>query len=214
MKITILAAGNVGSSLGEVFGALGHSITFGVRTPGDDKYSTFKGKVKNLKGLSSFKESVKDAEVVIVTTPWLATEEVVKACGDLTGKILIDATNPISLGAEELKKGLLLGFETSAAEEVAKWSPGAKVVKCFNTTGWQNMINSGGYTEKPSMFYCGDDTDAKSKVKELIEGIGFDPIDCGDLQKARLLEPTAMLWINLAYAVGLGPNIALKLMKR
>jgi len=76
------------------------------------------------------------------------------------------------------------------------------------------MANPAFGSEKPVMFYCGDDKDAKSKVKPLIDELGFEAVDAGPLAQARTLEPFALLWISLAYANGLGREIAFKLMRR
>ena len=123
---------------------------------------------------------------------------------------MIDATNPLRPDLS----GLVLGHNTSAGEEVARWAEGAKVVKAFNTTGAQNMANPKFGGQRASMFICGDDAAAKKAVATLAEALGFEPVDAGPLAQARLLEPLAMFWISMAYAHGHGPNIAFKLLRR
>jgi hypothetical protein len=91
---------------------------------------------------------------------------------------------------------------------VARWAPGARVVKAFNTTGAGNMADPRFGNEHATMFMCGDDAAAKRTVGTLAEALGFEAVDAGPLRQARLLEPLAMLWISLAYAAGHGPNIA------
>ena len=87
-------------------------------------------------------------------------------------------------------------------------------MKVFNTTGANNMGNP-RYPEGPAtMLYCGDDASAKEAARRLAADLGFDPVDAGPLQQARLLEAFAMLWISLAYAQGLGREIAFRLMRR
>src|SRR5262249_48773928 len=95
--------------------------------------------------------------------------------------------------------------------EVARWAPGARVVKAFNTIGAQHMTDPRVGGERASMFLCGDDADARRIVAQLAETLGFEPVDAGPLRQARLLEPLALLWISLAYAHGQGPDIAFKL---
>ncbi|NIM50921.1 MAG: NAD(P)-binding domain-containing protein [Gemmatimonadales bacterium] len=102
----------------------------------------------------------------------------------------------------------------AAAEEIAGWAKGARVVKAFNTLGAQNFLNPRFGGQVANMFICGDDVAAKSTVGKLVEELGFDLVDAGPLTSARLLEPLAMLWIRLAYAEGLGPEIAFKLLRR
>jgi predicted dinucleotide-binding enzyme len=64
------------------------------------------------------------------------------------------------------------------------------------------------------MFVAADDPEAKRTVSQLSNELGFETIDAGPLRQARLLEPLAMLWISLAYAQGLGPNFAFRLVRR
>ena len=93
-------------------------------------------------------------------------------------------------------------------------APGSYVVKAFNSIYWENLARPLIGREAATCFYCGDEADAKAKVKELILDIGFDPVDAGPLTAARLLEPLALLWIQLASEQGLGNNIAIKLIGR
>ncbi len=141
---------------------------------------------------------------------WGAAQGAVQAAGSLTGKILIDATNPLKPDLS----GLALGHTISAGEEVARRPSGAKVVKAFNTIGAQHMANPVFGSQRASMFIAGDDASAKRTVADLAEALGFDPVDVGPLTQARLLEPLAMLWISLAYAFGHGTNIGFKLLRR
>lgn len=76
------------------------------------------------------------------------------------------------------------------------------------------MANPNYGADKAVMFVAGDDAAAKSVVLKLSNELGFETIDAGRLRSARLLEPLAMLWISLAYAQGLGPNFAFKMIRR
>jgi predicted dinucleotide-binding enzyme len=111
-------------------------------------------------------------------------------------------------------QGLALGHTTSAAEAIAQWAQGARVVKAFNSTGANNMLDPNYGGQAASMLICGDDAAAKKVVLDLASELGFDAIDAGALSTARDLEPLAMLWIRLAYVQGLGRNIAFKLLRR
>ena len=142
------------------------------------------------------------------------TERVIGQLGDLSGKILIDATNPIVIGADELSRGLLIGHSTSAGEEVAKWARGARVVKAFNTTGTGNMLNPNYGSRRAITFVAGDDAEAKSVACQLTHELGLEPIDAGGLQMARLLEPLGLLWIKMAYGQGWGPDFTFDVVKR
>jgi 8-hydroxy-5-deazaflavin:NADPH oxidoreductase len=103
---------------------------------------------------------------------------------------------------------------TSAAEQVAGWATGAKVVKAFNTIGAPNFGNAQFGSQKAEGCYCADDTSAKATVRELVAAAGFDPVDVGPLRNARLPEPLAMLWVDLAVNQRQGINHACKLLRR
>jgi len=152
----------------------------------------------------------RDNEVLLLSTPWPAAREVLASLGDFTGKTLIDLTNALQPNLQ----GLELANTTSAGEKVAAWAAGAKVVKAFNTVGFNIMENPAFGSDKAVMFYCGDDPGAKETVRQLTEELGFDAVEAGPLKQARVLEPFALLWISLAYGCGYGREIAFKLLKR
>ncbi|NWF84564.1 MAG: NADPH-dependent F420 reductase [Bryobacteraceae bacterium] len=196
MKIGILGAGNVGATLGRKWAASGHDVRMGVRSPGD--------------GEVSMGEAFNHGEVLLLATPWGPAEGFLKGLGDFGGKILIDATNPI---APDLS-GLTHGTTTSGAEQVAAWARGSRVVKCFNTVGFNVMENTSFAEGKPSMLYCGDGAEAKHVAGQLAAECGFEPLDAGPLMQARWLEPLAMLWITMAIKHGYGREMAFRLMRR
>jgi predicted dinucleotide-binding enzyme len=208
MRIGIIGAGSVGGALGRGWVRAGHEVTFGVRDTSEPKVQ----KLVEETGarVASVADAASGAEVVVLATPWGATQDAVKSAGGLAGKVVLDCTNPLAPNLS----GLTHGFDTSAAEQVASWAPQARVVKIFNTTGANNMANPDYHGVAATMFYCGNDADAKATAGKLAADLGFDPVDAGNLEQARLLEPLALLWIRLAYAQGLGREIAFKLMKR
>jgi NADPH-dependent F420 reductase len=208
MKIAIIGTGQVGAALGGRWARNGHEIIFGSRDPqGEKALSVARSGSGNARVVSN-KDAMAAGEVVVLAVPWPATRETLAQAGSLAGKILIDAVNP--LGAE----GLAVSGNTSAAEQIASWAPGARVVKAFNSTGSGNMANADYGGAKPSLFLCGDDAEAKKVVAGLAAELGFEPIDSGPLWMARALEPLALLWVRLAYSEGLGPNVAFRLMRR
>jgi 8-hydroxy-5-deazaflavin:NADPH oxidoreductase len=210
MRIGIIGAGNVGSALARGWAAKGHEVVFGVRRPADAKAQEAVKATGGKARAASLRDAAAGAEVVVLATPWGAAQDAIKGAGTLSGKILVDATNPLKPDLS----GLAIGHATSAGEEIARWAPGAKVVKAFNTIGAQHMVDPHFEGQRATMFLCGDDAAAKKTVASLAEALGFDPVDAGPLAQARLLEPLAMLWISMAYAFGHGPNIAFKLLRR
>jgi predicted dinucleotide-binding enzyme len=153
--------------------------------------------------------AVKSADVVVLAVPASEAEKVVKPL-PLEGKVLLDATNPLNADFS----GLAVGYNDSAGERLARAARGARVVKIFNSTGAGNMGNPVYQDGTATMFYAGDDAEAKQIAAKLAADCGFDAIDAGPLQNARLLEPLAMLWIYLAYGAGIGPDVAFRLMRR
>jgi 8-hydroxy-5-deazaflavin:NADPH oxidoreductase len=209
MKIAIIGAGNVGTALGAGWSKAGHQITYGMREPDGDKAKQLKA-AQPQAAISTNAEAARDAEVVVLSTPWPATEAAIRACGSLAGKIVIDATNPLKADFT----GLDRGFSTSGGEQVAQWATGAQVFKTMNQVGYALMdhpsFKGGG---KPVMFVAGDGV-GRAKVLQLVSDLGFEAIDVGGLEYARLLEPFAILWIHLALAKGLGREFAFGLLRR
>ncbi|OBH08315.1 dinucleotide-binding enzyme [Mycobacterium sp. E2699] len=201
MKIAIIGAGNVGNALGTAWADRGHRIMFGVRNPDDPKYSSL-GSVETNEFASAA------ADVVVLCTPWQATRAAVRGCGDLSGKVLIDCTNPLTPDIS----GLEVGHVTSGAEEVAKWARGARVCKAMNQIG-SAMMDGPQLPARPVMFVCGDDDEAKWVTAGLVAELGFETVDVGDLTLARLLEPYGLLWIHLALRRGLGTNFGFGLLR-
>ena len=209
MLIAIIGAGSVGQALGAVWAKKNHQITFGVRDPDSDKTKTALKAAAGGKA-DSISNAARNSEVILLAVPFDAAREVLAEAGTLTGKAILDATNPL---AKDLS-GLTIGHDTSAGEQIAGWASGAKVVKIFNTTGANNMANPRYQNEPIPMLYAGDDAGAKAIAAQLAKDAGMEPIDAGPLRNSRLLEPYALLWIYLAYAGGLGREFAFTLARR
>jgi len=199
MRIAIIGAGNVGGALGRGWLAAGHDVVWGVRDAA--RYPDLPAQ-----RLSDPVTSAREADAIVLATPWPATQAAVAALGDLAGRTIIDTTNPLRMGADGLE--LELGFDTSAGEVVAGWATGAHVFKTLNITGSGNMDSARRYATPPVMFVAGDHADAKPAVMGLVADLGFEPVDAGPLRTARLMEPMAMLWIEQALKRGWGPDFA------
>ena len=142
------------------------------------------------------------------SAPWPATQAAVAACGDLRGKAVIDATNPLKPDLS----GLTVGLDTSGAEQVASWAKGAQVFKAMNQIGFNRMDAPQFKQGTPVMFVCGDG-DKKPLVTSLVKELGFETVDAGPLRIARLLEPYALLWIHLALKQGLGRDFGFAVLR-
>jgi predicted dinucleotide-binding enzyme len=156
-------------------------------------------------------QAVTRADAVILAVPYGAAAEILQDAA-FDGKIVIDATNPLVMGPNGL--GLSLGFESSGAERLAAAAPKVRLVKTFNQTGFENMGDARVYPFRPVMFAAGDDDEARSVALSLVADAGFDAIDLGALRQARLLEPFAMLWIELARKGEFGPGFVFTLLRK
>lgn len=210
MNIAVVGTGGVGSALGMRWGSAGHRITYGSRSPGDSRVQQLVGKSGAGARAVPPSDSIHEADVILLAVPWPAARQNLAALGSLHGQILIDCSNPLLADFS----GIELGHVTSAAEQIAAWAPGARVVKAFNTASVKVMLDPLFGSQPATMFYCGDDAAAKITVQQLIGDIGFDPVDAGPLASARYLEPLAMLYIHLAFRQGFGANCAFKIMRR
>ena len=213
MKIAIIGAGNVGGTLGTAWAQkAGHEILFGVRNPAAEKAQALVTKLGGKARAATPAEAAASADFIVLTTPWPQAEAAVRSLGNVSGKIVLDATNPLAMGPDGL--GLEIGHSISAGEKVQGWAAGASVFKTLNTTGFGNMAEPVFHGVKSVMFVAGDDAANKPKVIDLVASLGFDVIDAGPLRNARLLEAHAMLWIELALKRGLGRDWAFARLKR
>jgi hypothetical protein len=206
MRIAIIGAGNVGTTLGRGWLRAGHAVAYGVRAPEGEKARAL---ARDGARVAAPREAVEGAEVVLLATPWGASREALAALGDLGGRPLLDATNPIGPGF-----ALEVGHDGSGGELVQEWAPTGRVVKVFNTTGAENMATPRYGSQAATMFYCGDDEQACRAAARLATDLGFDAVSAGPLRNARLLEPLAFLWIHLALVQGMGRGVAFKLLRR
>jgi len=204
MKIAIIGTGTVGSALARGLKKSTHNIILGARDVTDRATQDLAADVGAQLALP--REAAGAAELVILALPWNVAEGAVKALGDLSGKIVIDCMNPLGIVGGAL--GLVLGHTTSGGETVAAWLPGARVVKTLNQVGAEMMADNAGLSHRPVMFMAGDDAEAKASVAAVLSDLGFEPLDAGDMTKARLLEPFGMVWINQALLRGKGRNWA------
>lgn len=205
MKIAIIGTGNVGAALATAWAEAGHTINLGVQNQ-----SSFKGKhlLENPNtSVLSVVEAVSESDVILLATPAPAVIEVAQSLGDTTGKIIIDAMN-IVMGRGPK------GF-SNTADAILAHTASDDVVKCFNTTGFNNMANPRYGNQAIDAFVAGDSASAKTICKQLAKDVGFaECYDIGGNDKFALMEQFAWFWINLAMFQGQGREIGFKLLKR
>jgi 8-hydroxy-5-deazaflavin:NADPH oxidoreductase len=210
MKLAVIGSGKIGKSIGAWASRVGYEVIFSSRNLEHAKDAA-RNAGKNSQA-ASIPEAVAQADLVLLSVPYNTVKDVLSGIGSLAnGKTLIDVTNALSSDFTSLA----VGFTTSGAEEIQKLVPGAKVVKAFNTIFAQVYASQNPEIKgsKISVFYAGDDNDSKSRVADLIAKMGFDAVDSGPLKSARVLEPFALLNINLGYSLGHGTLIGFSFLR-
>lgn len=203
MKIAIIGTGNVGGALATQWAKAGHQIFLGVRNTED-----FKGKdlLKNDNtSAHNIANAVKSSEIILVASPPQFAENLSNTFGDVSNKVIIDATNAVRTKPEN--------FPTAYHAFAALTN--AHVVKCFNSTGFENMKNPDYGDTKLDMFMAGASDEAKQVAIQLSKDAGFENCyDFGGSERVELLEKFALSWINLAIFQGMGRDIGFKLVTR
>lgn len=203
MNITVIGAGNMGSAFVKQLTLAGHQVSVTARNSA--KAAQVAAANPGAKAVEA-DGAAAGADLVVLATGYGDAVHALQAVGDLSGKTVIDITNPLT--ADYM--GLTIGHNTSAAEEIAKAVPNAEIVKAFNTIFAQVLAEGAdfGNGRKASVFVAADSARAKTTVITLAESLGFDTVDAGSLKNARYLEPLGGLNIYLGYGAGLGTSIA------
>lgn len=205
MKIAIIGTGNVGGALATKWANAGHEINLGVRA-----VNNFKGQgllANPNTRVMNIEEAVKQSEVILLSTPAPIAVEVTKSLGDTTGKIIIDAMNVVMGRGPE-------GY-SNTTDAVLASTQTQDVVKCFNTTGANNMQNTNYGDTAIDMFVAGDSQHARKAAQQLALDAGFGACySIGGNDRFQLMEQFAWFWINLAMFQGQGREIGFKLLRR
>lgn len=205
MRISIIGSGNVGTALGKGWIKAGHEVVFGVRDPSSPKS---RKALEIIPGadIRTIGETVGKAEVIVITTPPEAVFQIIPELGDLNGKTIIDTTNSVRTRPEPYP---------TAYHAIASLTGSGQLVKCFNSTGFENMLNPIYHDVGIDMFAAGNSNDAKQIATTLAKDLGFENCyDFGGDDKVELLEKFALSWINLAIMQGMGRDVAFKLVRR
>jgi predicted dinucleotide-binding enzyme len=209
MNIGIIGSGNMGASMGRAWAGKGHKVLFSFSRDLSQLQAAAEAAGPNARA-GTPAQAAAFGDVVLLAVPWGAVSEALRAAGDLAGKVLFSCVNCLKPDFS----GLAVGTTTSAAEEIAKQAPGAKVVEALPPMA--PILASASHrlgNQQISTFYCGDDAAAKNNVAGLLAELDLDPVDAGPLTSARYIEPAGMLAVQLAYGMGLGPNVGMKLLR-
>ena len=194
--IAVVGTGQVAGALGPEFAALGHTIVYGSRDPSRDDVNALVDRTGHGASATTPADAASAADIVVLAVPGGAIEVVTKSLGDLSGKIIIDPTNPLRRNEDGRFE---MSVETSNAELIQGWAPDAYVVKAFNSLNWRQMVDPDSSGGPISILLVGDNAEAKAIVAALAEGMGLVPIDLGPLRYARQVEGMLILWINNRY---------------
>lgn len=211
-KVGILGSGDVGKALGKGFVQHGCEVKIGSRDP--SKLRDWAAATGPKASVGTFTEATNFADVVVLATLWSGTEHAIELAGrsNFAGKVLLDATNPLVF-KPNAPPSLALGHTDSGGEQVQRWLPDARVVKVFNTVGNAHMVQPAFPGGPPDMFLCGNDESAKAVAIDICKSFGWNTIDIGGIEGARLLEPMCILWVEYGLRTGTW-NHAFKLLRR
>lgn len=194
MKVALIGSGNMGSGLAGLAVAQGHEVWVGAREA--DKAALPGTKT------ASIAEAVRGADLVILATPYPAGVELAAAHG-FAGQAVLDISNPVTADFQDL----VVGHTTSAAEEIQRAAPQARVVKGFNTV-FAGLLPSEARNASVQTFLASDDAAAKELVTTFAKAAGFDARDAGPLKNSRFIEPLGAMNIQFGFFLGQGPVVA------
>jgi predicted dinucleotide-binding enzyme len=206
MRIGILGSGLMGGKLGTLFARAGHEVVFSYARS-QEKLETLARKAKGKARAGTPREAAQRADALLLAVHWSRVDDVLAQAADLAGKLVVTCSLPMN--ADDT--ALVIGGESSGAEELARKIPSARVVAAFNTIPSEVLLDVYAGRRKagrPSLVYCGDDRRGKIAAARLIRDVGFEPVDAGPLRIARYTEPFGLLVAQLAYERKGGPRVA------
>lgn len=212
MKLTILGSGLMGAALGKSWAAAGHNITF--------CYSRSLSKLDRLAqetdgtfvtGAEELRRAVNDADAVLLSVHWSCIDDVLDQAGPLDGKVVLNCCVPL----DEANETLVLGPNTSGAEQLEKLRPKARFAHCFNTVPSEAFlpVRQQRPIPAPQVVMYGNHSGAKTVARELIADAGFEALEAGGSRTGRYTEPFAMLTAVLAYSQPGGPALTYQFKK-
>ncbi len=189
--VAIIGTGDMGDSLGPRFAELGFTVVYGSRDPDGDKAQGVVRQTGGNASVTTQREAAQAGEIVILAVPWPAMETVAQNLGSLDNKIVIDISFPHEQGDDGYYVPML---ETSSAEMIQQWNPGAKVLKTFALQA-SYVIDDPGVVGGPvTIPIAGNDRAAKEQIADIIVAMGLDPVDAGPLRLSRELEAMQRLY--------------------
>jgi predicted dinucleotide-binding enzyme len=204
MKIAVLGTGMVGNAIGTKLIETGHQVMMGSRTPDNIKALEWTQSCGLNASQGTFADAAAFGEIIFNCTKGESTIEALRLAGEkhLAGKILVDLANALDF-SKGMPPSLLICNTDSLGETIQREFPGAKVVKTLNTMNCQVMVNPGLVNGEHDIFVCGNDSDVKTVVKNILTDFGWrNIIDLGDISASRATEQLLPVWIRLMGTLG------------
>ena len=205
MRIGILGSGLMGGKLGTLFARAGHDVVFSYARS-DQKLKRLAREAHGNARAGTPREAARDAHALLLAVHWSRVGDVLRQAGDVSGKVIISCTLPMTRDDTDLA----IGHTSSGAEALAKKIRRARVVAALSTVPSEvlfDVFRTRRRGNRPSLLYCGDDQGAKKLAARLIRDIGFEPLDAGPLRIARYTEPFSLLVAQLAYNTRGSPTV-------
>jgi 8-hydroxy-5-deazaflavin:NADPH oxidoreductase len=203
MKVAVLGAKIIGSTLGRKWARAGHAVMFGVRNVANPEVQTLVHELGENAAAGTVAEAIAFGDVVVFAIPGGAMEDTIRAHAQaLNAKIVIDAANRMG------------GAATNSAAVFAAQAPGAQVYRAFNSLGWENFEDPQFGDIQADLFCCGPAGAAQAAVEQLIRDVGLRPMRLGDLSQVQLVDSVGGLWFALAFGQGMGRHLAFKVLTR
>jgi len=200
----VLGSGEVGRRLASGFASRGHRVVLGTRDPDKPELREWLSGEGGGVETGTFEQTAAHGELLVLAVLGTAAEPAIADAGpdNFSGKVVIDATNPLDFSAGFPPK-LAISGEDSLGERIQRALPDAKVVKAFNTIGNRYFIDPSFSEGKPTMLIAGDDEDAKRTVGDVLADFGWpDPVDIGGIEGSRELEAICIAWVKIGGARG------------
>ncbi|MEM8814335.1 MAG: NADPH-dependent F420 reductase [Pseudomonadota bacterium] len=189
--VAVIGTGDMGDSLGPRFAELGYRVVYGSRDPTRERAQALAAATGPKASVTTQKEAAQAGDIVILAVPWPAMETVAQNLGTLDGKIVIDVSFPHQQAEDGYYESMV---DTSSAELIQQWNPGAKVMKTFALQA-SYVIDSPDVVGGPvSIPIAGNDRQAKEQIAKIIVAMGLDPVDAGPLRMSRELEAMQRLY--------------------
>ena len=196
MKIGVIGAGKMGSTLGRKWAAAGHILVFGVRSPFESKFDA----LRSIGVVTTVGEAVNSGEVIVLALPGAAVADFAAEHGAaLAGKLVIDTTNNVR------------SHDMHSLAVLAANAPGVQLARAFNTLGWENFADPQIGGTQIDLFFCAQPA-PRAVVESLIQEVGLRPVFLGDLDLAPALDGMTRIWFALAFGQNRGRQIAFKLL--